>query len=84
MDTSTIREAILRRPFRPFTLRMNDGREFYIPHPEYVAVSPLVVLAINYTNNAGVYLEPALIASLQYADEAPLPKNDTNSNGGHP
>jgi hypothetical protein len=80
MDTSTIREAVLRHPFRPFTLRMNDGREYYIPHPEYVAVSPVVVLAVNSTNNAGVYLEPQLIASLQYEEEAP--KAPAGSNGG--
>jgi hypothetical protein len=68
MDTNTIREAILRRPFKPFTLQMNDGRRFYIPHPEYVAVSRRAVLVVDSQTEAGVYLEPILISSLQYED----------------
>jgi hypothetical protein len=68
MDTNTIREAVLRRPFKPFNLSMNDGREFYIPHPEYVAVSRRVVFVIDHVSEAGVYLEPILISSLQYED----------------
>jgi hypothetical protein len=81
MDTNTVREAVLKRPFRPFYLRMNDGREFYIPHPEYVAVSRRVVLAINSVTDAGVYLEPVLIASLHYEDERPKPAAGPNNGG---
>jgi hypothetical protein len=65
MDTQTIREAVLKRPFEPFTLRMNDGREFHIPHPEYVAVSKRVLVVIDATTEAAVSLEPLLIASMQ-------------------
>ena len=68
MDTKTIREAVLKRPFQPFTLRMNGGREFHIPHPEYVAVSTRVVMVVDSETQAGVWLEPVLIASLQYED----------------
>lgn len=64
MDTASIREAATAQPFKPFTLRMNDGREFYIPHPEFIAVSPLVVFVIDHITNAGISLEPALIASM--------------------
>lgn len=69
MDTNTIREAVLNRPFQPFTLRINDGREFCVRHPEYVAVSRRVVLVIDATTEAGVNLEPALIASLHHEDK---------------
>jgi hypothetical protein len=65
MGTQTTREAVLRRPFMPFTMRMNDGREFLIPHPEYVAASPITVMVVDSKTNAGVILEPKLIASLQ-------------------
>jgi hypothetical protein len=75
VDTNTIREAVRRQPFRAFTLRMNDGREYYVPHPEYVAVSRRVVMVINSVTEAGVHLEPILIASLQY---------DGTSDGGNP
>ena len=62
MHTETIRTAVLDRPFRPFTLRLNDGREFHIPHSEYVAVSRRVVMVVDQQTEAGVYLEPVLIA----------------------
>jgi mannitol/fructose-specific phosphotransferase system IIA component (Ntr-type) len=78
MDTNTIREAVLRRSFKSFTLRMNDGRRFYIPHPEYVAVSRRVVLVIDSQTEAGVYLEPILVSSLQYEDGEP----SANGEGG--
>jgi hypothetical protein len=74
MDTNTIREAVLRRPFKSFTLRMNDGRRFYIPHPEYVAVSRRVILVIDSETEAGIHLEPILVSSLQYED------GESNSN----
>ena len=74
MDTNTIREAVLRRPFKAFTLRMNDGRRFYIPHPEYVAVSRRVVLVIDSQTEAGIYLEPILVSSLHYEDGEPNSK----------
>ncbi len=76
MDTNTIREAVLRRPFKPFTLRMNDGRKFHIPHPEYTAVSRRVVLVVDAQSEAGVYLEPILISSLQYEDGEAKSKAD--------
>ena len=69
MDVNTIREAVLQRPFKPFTLRLNDGREFRVPHPEFVAVSKRVVLLIRPDNEAGIYLEPVLIASLAYVPD---------------
>jgi hypothetical protein len=65
MDTKQIREAVLARPFKPFTLRMNDGREFYIRHPEFVAVAPRVVFVFDDRTGVGTQLEPVLIASLQ-------------------
>ncbi len=65
MDTNSIRDAVLSRPFRPFTLRMNDGREFFVPHPEFVAVSRRVVFVIDDKTKAGIQLEPILIASMQ-------------------
>ena len=69
MDTQSIREAILRRPFQPFVLRMNDGREFRIPHPEYVAVSRRALVVIDADTQAAVTLEPILIASMRFEEK---------------
>lgn len=82
MDTNTIREAVLHRPFEPFILWMNDGREFYIPRPEYVAVSRRAVMVVNVENEAGVYLEPASIASLDVVSKLAKPSTPINDGGG--
>ncbi len=55
----------MRRPFQPFTLGMNDGREIYLPHPEFGAVSRRIVMVIDEKTQAGMWLEPVLVASLQ-------------------
>ena len=65
MHVDTIREAVRRQPFVPFVLRMNDGREFNVPHPEYVAVSRRQVYVIDPVTDGGTFLEPVLIASLE-------------------
>jgi hypothetical protein len=71
VDTVHIRDAVRERPFKPFTLRMNDGWQFHVPHPEYVAVSSRLVVAIDPHTEAVCWLEPMLIASLDYNTQAP-------------
>jgi hypothetical protein len=65
MQVDGIREAIRRQPFVSFILRMNKGREFRIPHPDYVAVSRQEIYVIDPQTDAGLFLEPVLIASLE-------------------
>jgi hypothetical protein len=80
MNVDTIRECVLRRPFHPFVMRMNDGREITVPHPEYVAVSRRVVMVIDPATEAGTWLEPVLIASVKLAEQ-PAAKCPGNGNG---
>ena len=81
MDTTTIREALLHRPFQPFVLRMNDGREFKVPHPEFLAVSKRVVMVIDVETGAGLQLEPLLIASMQKTDKNLTGSTSSNDKG---
>jgi hypothetical protein len=48
---------------------MNDGRDFYIRHPELISVSQSYVFLIDDQSGRGIFLEPALIASVQQDDE---------------
>jgi hypothetical protein len=82
MDTNTIRKAVLKRPFQPFILRMVDGRTFQVSHPEYLAVSRRVVLVIDPTTEAGLYLEPVLISSLEPIVSPPSPPMQRDGAGG--
>jgi hypothetical protein len=72
MDASALREAIRTRPFRPFRLRLADGREVPIPHPDFVAVAPngRRVVVFNPLDDAMSILEPLLILSLEFAATA--------------
>jgi hypothetical protein len=40
MTTEQFRSTLRQQPFRPFTIRMADGRTFDVPHPDFVAPSP--------------------------------------------
>jgi hypothetical protein len=41
MTTEQLRTAHRSKPFRPFNIRMADGRTFSIPHPDFLSVSPV-------------------------------------------
>jgi hypothetical protein len=40
MTIEQLRAAYKATPFRPFTIRMADGRTFPIPHPDFLSMSP--------------------------------------------
>jgi hypothetical protein len=73
VDITALREAVRARPFRPFRLRLADGREIPIPHPEYVAVAAngRRVVAFNPDDDSMSILEPFLIVSAVVFREPP-------------
>ena len=40
MTSEQFRAALRLQPFKPFTIRMADGRTFDVSHPDFVAQSP--------------------------------------------
>ena len=40
MTTDQFKTTLHLQPFRPFTIRMADGRSFPVTHPDFVAQSP--------------------------------------------
>ena len=75
MDIKSIREALKREPFRPFTLSLADGRSVDVNHPEFVAITPRIIIVAAEDSSWSV-VEPLLIVSLDYASE-----NGKRSNG---
>ncbi len=63
MDLDSIRSALRAQPFQPFTLRLADGRQETIRHPEFVAVGPRIVAVVR-EDNSFTTIEPLLIVSL--------------------
>ncbi len=40
MTTEQLRRTHRATSFQPFTIRMADGRQFHIPHPDFLSMSP--------------------------------------------
>jgi hypothetical protein len=40
MTLEQVRAAHRATPFRPFTIRMADGKTFRVPHPEFLSLAP--------------------------------------------
>ncbi len=72
MDLAGIREALLRRPFQPFTIRLADGRSLPVAHPEFVAVGNRRAIMVAPDDSWSV-IEPLLIVSLDFDGARPAP-----------
>jgi hypothetical protein len=57
----------LENGFEPFALRLSDGRRYAVPHRDFIAVSPKVVVVIG-EDQLAVSINPIHIVSL---DELP-------------
>jgi hypothetical protein len=64
-----IRQVLQSVPFRPFRLRLADGREFAVTHPDYIAIGENGRSILHYDSerdNTTTILEPLLIISIEY------------------
>jgi hypothetical protein len=64
-----IRELLRAVPFQPFIIRMADGREYRIDHPDFVlaAASDVPQVTIEERDGRQHYLSALLITSIEYA-----------------
>lgn len=71
MNLEKLRDTLHQQPFRPFTIRMTDGRSFDVRHPDFVALSPAGRSAIVWKENGGYsLLDMRLMCEVQVqADE---------------
>ena len=68
MTTDQFRAALKAQPFRPFTIRTADGREYTVEHPEFALLSKggrTVVIAAG--GDAFTILDLLLITALDFA-----------------
>jgi hypothetical protein len=72
MHIDEIREARNRQPFQPFSLRLADGREIPVQHPEFIAVSRRRVAVFDAEERLSIP-EPLLIVSLEFPAGTSLP-----------
>ena len=64
-----VRELLRAVPFQPFIIRMADGREYRIEHPDFVlaAASDIPQITIEERDGRQHYLPALLITSIEHA-----------------
>jgi hypothetical protein len=66
MTTDQFRATLHQQPFRPFTIRMADGRAFEVAHRDFVAMSPSGRTVIVYESDESYsVLDLLLMSELQ-------------------
>ncbi len=81
MELAQIKDLMKSQPFRPFVLRLVDGREFDVPHPEFIFIPPNMrhtVLVANRQTEAVTIVDSVMIASVRFAEDG---GNGTIGNG---
>lgn len=58
MSRSQVEAAI--RSGEPFSIRMADGKEYHVPHHDYISLSPKGTFATVYDDDEGYYILPLL------------------------
>ena len=65
MTAEDLRDTREQSPFRPFILRVSDGRSFRIHHRDYLSISPDGRNVIVYKDDGGYHLlDPVLISGV--------------------
>ena len=74
MTIQHLRAAHRAVPFRPFTIRMADGRAFPIPHPDFLSMSPSGRTVIVYEENDDFSIQDLLLMTeIQMGQPSPRP-----------
>jgi hypothetical protein len=70
MTKEAIKERVTAAPFRPFSVRLTDGRSYPVPGPDYASVSPNGRLLTVYTDggNGVKILDVALITEIEVTE----------------
>jgi hypothetical protein len=63
MNVDKIRKR-LTGGFRPFVLRTSDGRQYQVPHPEFIALGKYDVVVVDRSGDIDI-LDPLHIVSIK-------------------
>lgn len=80
MDLNGLREAIRHQPFKPFAIRLADGRCLPVGHPEMLAVGKRLAVLVQ-EDDSLVWLGPLLVVSIEWPGQRPQ-ADDGDGNGG--
>jgi hypothetical protein len=76
MTLNELRRALIAEPFRPFTIRLADGREYPVPHRNFLFIHPAGRTAIVATIEDASFeiVDILLIASLHFGNGRKAPR----------
>ncbi len=78
MNRSQIEAAIERN--LPFTLHMADGKEYRVPHHDYISLPPVGAFVVVFDDNEHVFVLPLLtMTGLTYQTEGAGSNKPTGS-----
>ena len=73
MLSNTIKEHLRAMSFESFVIRMNDGRQFQVRHPDFAAVSPKGGSILVFGENDGaIHLSALLVVSVEPENSEPV------------
>lgn len=72
MTADALREKLDAEPFKPFQMRMPDGRALRVPHSEFVSLAPSGRIAIIWKGEGERY---STVDLLLVSDLEPMQKN---------
>jgi len=64
MNIEEIRTVAKQRPFRPFVLQLDNGKQYFIRHPEIIITDDLI-MTVN-ENGKGVLIAPEAVSSIEF------------------
>ena len=74
MTIQQLRNATQAAPFRPFVIRMADGRAFDIPHPDFLFLTPGGRTAIACRSDEEFsILDVLLMTEIEFRQPVPRP-----------
>lgn len=68
MTIEKLREAVQQRPFKPFTVLVADGREYYVPTPELISIAPRAsrTFVVAHGEEEYTFLDLLLVTGLEF------------------
>ena len=67
MRVDELRKALRAEPFKPFLVRVADGREYDVRHPEFMMIAPSgKTVAVYGPDDLADFIDTLMITSLHF------------------
>lgn len=80
MSIDELRKVREANPFRPFTIRLADGRSYRINHRDYLSLSPVGRTVIVYGEDGGFDILDTLLVTTLAVEKPAEPVASDNGN----